>query len=261
MPRANRIFLPGYVWHITHRCHQREFLLKFSEDRRRWRHWLFEATKRYGLRVLNYIATSNHIHLLVSDRGEGEIAKSMQLIARRTAQDYNRRKFRKGAYWEDRYHATAVDTDGYLAQCMRYIDLNMVRAGVVSHPLEWDVSGYREIQHPPKRYRIVDQDALLELFEIDKFTGLQRLQKSWITDAVNAGTKEREEKWSCALAVGSQSFVERIQEQGGARMLHRKVASDASGWELREESEQYNSAPQKTGLSVENTVFHDPFIE
>jgi len=58
----------------------------------------------------------------------------MQLIAGRTAQEYNQRKKRKGAFWEDRYHATAVDTGDYLSRCMVYIDLNMVRAGVVSLP-------------------------------------------------------------------------------------------------------------------------------
>ena len=95
MPRANRYFVPGYIWHITHRCHKKEFLFKFVKDRARWRHWLFEAKKRYGLCVLNYIITSNHIHLLVRDQGRGEIAKSMQLIAGRTAQEYNQRKARK----------------------------------------------------------------------------------------------------------------------------------------------------------------------
>ena len=33
MARAKRHFIPGYIWHITHRCHKREFLLKFSKDR------------------------------------------------------------------------------------------------------------------------------------------------------------------------------------------------------------------------------------
>ncbi len=127
MPRANRCFLPDHVWHITHRCHKKEFLLKFARDRRRWLHWLFEAKKRFDLCVLNYIVTSNHIHLLVRDRGDGEIARCMQLIAGRTGQEYNQRKGRKGAYWEDRYHATAVDTEDYLARCLVYIDLNMVR--------------------------------------------------------------------------------------------------------------------------------------
>ncbi len=64
-------------------------------------------------------------------------AKSMQLIAGRTAQEFNRRKTRKEAFREDRYHATAVDTENYLSRCMTYIDLNMVRAGVVRRPGEW----------------------------------------------------------------------------------------------------------------------------
>ena len=55
MPRANRHFLPNHVWHLTHRCHERAFLLKFARDRRRYLRWLFEAKKRFGLRVLNYI--------------------------------------------------------------------------------------------------------------------------------------------------------------------------------------------------------------
>jgi len=55
MPRASRHYIPGHVWHITHRCHKKEFLLKFARDRRRYLRWLFEARKRYGLSVLNYI--------------------------------------------------------------------------------------------------------------------------------------------------------------------------------------------------------------
>ena len=58
MARAKRHFIPGKIWHITHRCHKREFLLKFARDRRRWMHWLFEARKRYGLTVLNHMVTS-----------------------------------------------------------------------------------------------------------------------------------------------------------------------------------------------------------
>ena len=91
MPRANRHYIPGYVWHITHRCHKKEFLLKFARDRRRWLQWLFEAKKRYGLRVLNYMVTSNHIHLLVRDIGDRDvIPNSIQLIAGRTGQEFNR---------------------------------------------------------------------------------------------------------------------------------------------------------------------------
>lgn len=124
MPRANRHYIPGYVWHITHRCHKKEFLLKFGRDRRRWLWWLFEAKNRFGLSVLNYSITSNHIHLLVRDNGDRDvIPKSIQLIAGRTGQEFNQRKNRNGAYWEDRYHGTAVETNEHLAQCSVYIGL------------------------------------------------------------------------------------------------------------------------------------------
>ena len=138
MARANRYYIPGYVWHITHRCHKKEFLLKFARDRRRWISWLFEAKKRFNLCVLNYMVTSNHIHLLVYDNnGRDMIPKTMQLIAARTGQEYNIRKQRKGAFWEDRYHATAIEQKSHLIRCLVYIDLNMIRAGVVDHPQLW----------------------------------------------------------------------------------------------------------------------------
>ncbi|MBS3907180.1 MAG: transposase [Syntrophaceae bacterium] len=129
MARANRHYLPGYVWHITHRCHKREFLLKFARDQRRWLQWLFEAKKRLGASILNYAVTSNHIHLVIRDvKGEEVIPQTMQLIAGRTGQEYNQRKGRKGAFWEDRYHATAVEMDSHLIRCLVYVDLNMLRA-------------------------------------------------------------------------------------------------------------------------------------
>jgi putative transposase len=78
---------------------------------------------------IEYMVTSNHIHLLVVDGGGRDvIPKSIKLVAGRTAQEYNQRKNRNGAFWEDRYHATAVSSDRHLIQCIVYIDLNMVRA-------------------------------------------------------------------------------------------------------------------------------------
>ena len=92
MPRASRHYIPGYVWHITHRCHKKEYLLKFARDRRRYLRWLFEARKRYCLSVLNYMVTSNHIHILLRDHGDRDvIPRSMQLIAGRTGQEFNQR--------------------------------------------------------------------------------------------------------------------------------------------------------------------------
>ena len=110
------------------------------------------AKKRFGLCILNYTVTSNHIHLLVLDSKKDVIAKSIRLIAVRTGQEYNQRKNRKGAYWEDRYHATAVENGSHLIQRLVYIDLNMVRAGAAQQPSEWPFGGYNEIHNPKKRY-------------------------------------------------------------------------------------------------------------
>ena len=85
MARANRHYIPGCIWHITHRCHKKEFLLKFARDRNRFMTWLGAARSRFGLQVLNYAITSNHVHLLVKDHGsESCIPAAMQLIAGRT---------------------------------------------------------------------------------------------------------------------------------------------------------------------------------
>ena len=262
MPRANRFLLPGHVWHITHRCHQREFLLKFGRDRQRWRYWLFEARKRFGLSVFNYVVTSNHVHLLVVDRGQGEIARSMQLIAGRTAQEYNQRKQRRGAYWEDRYHATAVDTDGYLTRCMAYIDMNMVRAGAVSHPAQWDPCGYREIQQQPTRYRVIDLAALMSLLGIRDLNTLQRSHAAWTDEALKTEPCRRDESWSKSLAVGSQAFVARFQAQSGIATLHREIAQRGDYYRLGESGARYNShfAPEMACLKADNAVFLDELL-
>ncbi len=225
MPRANRHYIPGCVWHITHRCHKQDFLLKFEKDRIRWRHWLFEAKKRYGLCVLNYIVTSNHIHLLVVDTGKEIIPKSLQLIAGRTAQEFNKRKNRKGAFWEDRYHATAIQADDHLVKCMVYIDLNMVRAGVVQHPSEYKISGYNEIQNPLLRYSIIDRETILELFAIQNDKQLQHIHREWVETELEIGQSIKNSHWSKSLAVGQEYFVKGIQQQLAGRAQGRSVIS------------------------------------
>jgi putative transposase len=239
VPRATRIFCPGHVWHITHRCHQREFLLKFLRDRRRWRHWLFEARRRYGLSVLNYIVTSNHIHLLCADRGQDEIPISLQLIEGRVAQEFNSRKNRRGAFWEDRYHATAVQTDNHLARCITYIDLNMVRAGVVRHPREWEVSGYCEIQKLPQRKRIIDMPVLCRLLNIETHVDLATMQNHLLRKEI--GDSARVPMWTESVAVGNRAYLQQVKAELGARGLSKKISATAGSYSLREQIPEYRT--------------------
>ena len=241
MPRAHRNFLPGHVWHITQRCHQKAFLLRFAKDRECWCYWLYQAKKRYGLCVLNYIVTANHVHLLVQagSQPDTSIARGLQLIAGRTAQAYNRRKNRQGAFWEDRYHATAIDSDTHLARCLVYIDLNMVRAGVVTHPRQWPHSGYHEIQQPGTRYRLIDMPALQDLLGVQRHANLRTLHAQWIEQALATKRVQREGVWSESLAVGGRSFVEQLRRQLGAQAYGRQVRDDANDFVLKEDQGHY----------------------
>lgn len=254
MPRANRYFLGGYVWHITHRCHKQEFLLKFLRDRKRWVWWLFRARQRYRLCVLDYMVTSNHVHLLVCDQGRGEIARSMQLVAGRVAQAYNRRKRRKGAFWEDRYHATAVATDEHLIRCLVYIDLNMVRAGAVAHPTEWASCGYREIQNPPQRRAIVDLQALMDLVGIPDHDRLRRAHADWVTAGLRAQSRAREHVWTQSVAVGDREFVDEVRVRLGVRARYRGTAVIGQSLALREPVGAYEACfdPETDVLSSDN---------
>lgn len=258
MPGANRHFVPGYVWHITHRCHKKEFLLKFGKDRRNWIKWLFEAKRRYGLSILNYMVTSNHIHLMVSDNGAREtIPKSVQLIAARVGQEYNQRKNRRGAFWEDRYHATAVAHDERLFKCMVYIDLNMVRAGVVKHPSEWPFCGYNEIENPRQRYSLIDYPRLMALLQIRDINGLQESCENRVGDAIKEMDQSRDSKWTESIAVGNERFIETIKDLLGIKAKGRKIIGREKGYQLREPATSYGAhfAPENGLLRSQNTYY------
>lgn len=223
MGRAHRHFLKGYVWHITQRCHNGAFLLKFAVDRRRWIHWLYTARTRYRLSVLNYIVTCNHIHLLVSDRGDGEIARSMQLIAGRVGQEFNRRKSRSGPFWQDRYHATAVQTDSHLLRCMTYIDLNMVRARVVQEPGQWPDSGLAELIRGRQRYRTIDTQRVNELLGCANTADMLERRTDSIDEAMAGDLVQRESVWTTSIAVGTDAFAREVRAKLGLRARYRTV--------------------------------------
>ena len=243
MARAHRHFFPGYIWHLTHRCHKREFLLKFSRDRYRWMQLLFEARQRYGLSILNFVVTCNHIHLIVTDNGNsGAISKTMQYVAGRTGQEYNRRKNRKGAFWEDRYHATAIESGNHLRQCLVYIDLNMVRAGVVDHPDQWKWGGYHEIRKPKERYRIIDHARLQRLLKSNTHEDLAESYKQWV-DSKLAIKQSRQQHFSSSIAVGSEAFLAGVKEALGICARGRKIVSDTDdGFHLKEPMPAYGKS-------------------
>lgn len=242
MARGNRHFVPGHVWHLTHRCHKREFLLKFSKDRLRWMQWLYEAKKRFSLVILNYVVTCNHIHVIVYGKDDSEtISKSIQLLAGRTGQEYNQRKKRKGAFWEDRYHATAIETGEHLLRCLIYVDLNMVRAGVVRHPGQWPHGGYNEIQRPRRKNILIDYGTLGHLCGYGNFEDFQSAHQNWVESALADNRLQKEECWTQSIATGSRSYVGAVKNQMGGLAVARQIQKNAEIFELRESGSVYNA--------------------
>ena len=185
------------------------------------------------------------------------IPRSIQLVAGRIGQEYNIRRLRKGSYWEDRYHATIIEGGEHLLRCIVYIDMNMVRARVVEHPSQWIHGGYSEIQAPRRKCILIDYDRLRKLCGFDDFESFQATHRKWVETAVNKEIIQRESTWTQAVAVGTDTFVEKIKKQLKALAIGRRILRADNGWELREEESPYNAilGAQKVDIAPEYTYF------
>jgi len=139
---------------------------------------------------------------------------------------------------------------------MTYIDLNMVRAGVVKHPLEWNVCGYREIQVPPLRYRVIDQAVLLDVFGFASIEQLKSSCRDWVEGELKTIVSQRDRMWTESLAVGRQSFNEGVKEKHGVKVKHREITENDGVHMLREPLLPYiaHLGPKMMAISGENTV-------
>ena len=211
MARANRLRGQGGVFHLTHRCHNRAFLLKFARDRDAYRALVRAHLQQFDLCLLDYCLTSNHVHLLVDASERLEVSALMQEVASEFARAYNQRKHRMNAFWGDNYHATLVEDGEYLWECLCYIELNRVRCGAVAHPCDWEWLGYHEIMGRRRRYRLMDLDRLCWRLRTRTIEEVRKNLEISLAQRIARGQVKREPCWTEALAVGSRRFVEKVQ--------------------------------------------------
>ncbi|MFW8602566.1 transposase, partial [Desulfobacterota bacterium M19] len=133
--------------------------------------------------------------------------------------------------------------------------MNMVRAGVVKHPSEYSLSGFNEIQRPPKRYTVIDRSVLLDFFCIGDEEHFRKEHYCWVEEELHTDAMKRKEWWSESIAVGSKAFVKKIQGELGARAAGRSVIAEAGGNVLKEPSVSYNTlfGGKKDTLRPENS--------
>jgi putative transposase len=142
MPRKPRIDLPGMPQHVIQRGNNREPCFYTTADYQYYLQTLGEALQRHCCQLHGYVLMTNHVHLLFTPLVSCGISQVMQDTGRKYVQYVNRTYRRSGTLWEGRYKANVVDSDAWLLTCMRYIEMNPVRAGMVCHPGEYRWSSY-----------------------------------------------------------------------------------------------------------------------
>jgi len=239
MPRANRLSGGGGIFHLTHRCHNRSFLLKFARDRNAYRSKLREKLAQIDLSLLDYSFTCNHVHLLVDSAEMETVSQFMRAVAGEFARTYNHRKSRINSVWGDSFHATLVEGGEYLWNCLVYIELNMVRSGVVAHPSQWEWCGYHEIMGSRKRYRLLDLERLCWRLRAGSIEEVRQNLVASVAKAIAGDRVMREPCWTEGLAVGSAGFVEQIRPLIVSRREKEIIQVGVDQWCLREQPLPY----------------------
>jgi putative transposase len=144
MARKKRIAPAGYAQHVIQRGNNRAACFACEADFAAYVHWLKLFSQRYQVSIHAWVFMTNHVHLLCTPEKENcGISTMMQSLGRMYVRYFNKKYGRTGTLWEGRFKSSVVDTDSYLITLYRYIELNPVRAGMVSAPADYKWSSYR----------------------------------------------------------------------------------------------------------------------
>ena len=223
MPRKPRFYLPNIPVHIVQRGHSREPVFFENEDYHTFLYWLFEASERYGCTVHAYVLMTNHIHLLVTPDNKQSVSSMMQYIGRRYVPYINKTYGTSGSIWEGRYKASMIHDDEYLLTCMRYIELNPVRANMVKSPSAYRWSSY-------KVNALGKDDKLISPHEIYKQLGRTKATRQAAYKALFKAYIDKEQlddirsAWQTGTPLGNDYFKAKIEAK-----LQRKVGQAKRG--------------------------------
>ena len=143
MARMSRLAVAGYPHHLIQRGNNRAAIFLDDEDRARYLGLLRAAATAAGVALHAYVLMTNHVHLLATPAAGDALSRMMQALGRNYVGWFNHRHGRSGTLWEGRFRSGLVEGDAHLLGCMRYIELNPVRAGIVRAPADYRWSSAR----------------------------------------------------------------------------------------------------------------------
>ena len=142
MPRRARLSLAGIPWHIIQRGNNRSVCFFAEEDYRFYLDHLEKLARRFDCGMHAYVLMTNHVHLLLTPERTDSVALLMKHLGQRYVQYVNRTYRRSGTLWEGRFRSCLTQTEDYVLGCYRYIEMNQVRAAMVSQPQDYHWSSY-----------------------------------------------------------------------------------------------------------------------
>ena len=142
MARAHRLKMAELTQHVIQRGNNRSDIFRCGDDYEFFLTALGTSCKREHVEVHSYTLMTNHVHLVVTPRKVGAVSVAMQDIGRLYVLYFNRKYVRTGGLFDGRFKSFIIDTESYWFTCMRYVELNPVRAGIVLHPDQYRWSSY-----------------------------------------------------------------------------------------------------------------------
>lgn len=223
MARLPRFELPGQPQHVIQRGNNKEPIFCAREDYRYYLGKLRAAADKHACRIHAYVLMTNHVHLLITPEQQGGIGKLMQMLGRYYVQYFNYHYERTGTLWEGRYKATLIDSEAYLLTCMRYIELNPVRAGMVDHPSEYPWSSYPHNADGQADPMIAPHREYRRLGEApnERQAAYRQLFRGRLAEDTLHTIREATNK---AWVLGNDRFRQKIERQ-----LERRAAPQAKG--------------------------------
>ena len=140
--RQARFMIPDCPFHITHRGNRKQRVFHSDSDRLAYLARLRWFAEKFGASIWAYCLMDNHIHLIATGRTANSISKTIGMTHGVTARAVHRRIAVTGHLWANRFFSTALDT-AHLWAAVRYVEMNPVRAGVVSSPIDYQWSSAR----------------------------------------------------------------------------------------------------------------------
>ncbi len=170
MARIARLVVPGRPHHVTQRGVRRMEVFRKDGDYAAYLALISQSCKKAGTEVWAYCLMPNHVHLIMVPADEDGLRAALGEAHRQYTRRINFREGCRGHLWQERFHSFPMD-ETYLTACVRYVELNPVRAGLVKRPEDWTWSSARAhlcgkndevVTVEPMRSRISDWATFLE---------------------------------------------------------------------------------------------------